>query len=232
MASRETTKTIVLSLGGSLIMPSEKVNVPFLKKFRDLIRQHTARGYRFIIVTGGGDTARRYQQAARTIAAAPAPDLDWIGIAATKINAELVRSIFGAAAHHAILTDPRKKVSTSKKILVGSGWKPGFSSDNDAVILARTFSAQQVINMSNIPFVYTADPRKVKNARPIRQMSWDELLRITGRTWKPGAHVPFDPEAAKLAKRSKIEVVICQGTNLTNLRAIITGRSYRGTTIS
>lgn len=225
-------RTIVLSLGGSLIMPSERVNVPFLKKFRQLILGYTVRGYRFIIVTGGGDTARRYQRAAHTVTRVSTDDLDWIGIAATKLNAELVRSVFGNHAYEQVLHTPTKRVTTRKKVLIGSGWKPGCSSDKDAVMLAHAYGAKRVINMSNIPYVYTADPRKSKSATPIKEMTWDELLQITGRTWKPGAHVPFDPEAAKIAQRQGISVIVCNGKNLANLSHIISQRPYRGTTIS
>lgn len=225
-------RTIVLSLGGSLIMPSEQVNVAFLKKFRSLIIRYSQRGFRFIIVTGGGDTARRYQQAAQRIASVSSDDLDWMGIAATTINAELVRATFGELAYERVLTNPTRRVKTRKRVLIGAGWKPGCSSDKGAVMLAHVYGAGQVINMSNIPYVFTADPRKNKAAKPIPQMSWDELLAITGSHWRPGAHVPFDPVAAKRARRHGIAAVICQGADLANLSAIISGRRYRGTTIS
>lgn len=224
------SKTIILSLGGSIIVPS-RINVSYLKKFRSLIIKYTKHGYRFVIVTGGGDTARHYQQGARAITGVTTDDLDWVGIAATKINAELIRSIFGSYAYSEVIANPTKAVKTSKKILVGSGWKPGFSSDKDAVLLAKAFGAKTVINMSNIKYVYSADPKKIKSAKPIKNMSWDELLRLTGRKWKPGAHVPFDPEASKLAQKSKIQVVVCLGNNLKNLEAIITGKRFVGTII-
>lgn len=225
------SRTIVISLGGSLIIP-DRVSVSFLKKFRQLIISHIRRGYRFIIVTGGGNTARKYQIGARQVTTVHSDDLDWIGIAATKINAELLRSIFGRQAHDSIIHNPNRRVQTSKKIIIGGGWKPGCSSDKDAILLAKAYSARRVINMSNISYVYTADPKKSKSARPIHAMTWDELLNITGRTWKPGAHVPFDPEAAKIARRQGIQVVVCNGKNLANLRKIISGSSYTGTTIS
>ena len=51
-------KTIVISLGGSLIVP-DKIDIPFLRKFREIINKHKTK-YKFIIVTGGGSTARKY----------------------------------------------------------------------------------------------------------------------------------------------------------------------------
>ena len=53
-------KVIVLSLGGSQIIPKD-VNVKYLKKFKDIIKKHTKK-YKFVIVCGGGSIARKYIQ--------------------------------------------------------------------------------------------------------------------------------------------------------------------------
>lgn len=223
-------KTIIISLGGSIIIP-DRINTAYLKKFRSLILGYTKRGYRFIIVTGGGDVCRHYQQGARKVTRITTEDLDWIGIAATRLNAELVRSVFGIHAYESVLGNPTRRVTTRKRVIVGCGWRPGFSSDKDAVMLAKVYSAKTVINMSNIPYVYTADPRKSKTAKPIKHMSWDELLKLTGNTWEPGAHVPFDPEASKLGKKVGLRVIVCLGTNLQNLKNMIADKPFIGTEI-
>ncbi len=223
-------KTIVISLGGSIIIPG-KIDVAYLNKFKSLILSFVRKGYRFVIVTGGGDICRHYQHAARKTGRISHDDLDWIGIAATKLNATLVRSIFGSAAYKDIIRNPRTKVRTSKKVLIGSGWVPGFSSDKDAVMLARAYGADTVINLSNIKYVYSADPNKVKTAKPLKRMSWNELLGLTGTRWKPGAHVPFDPEASKLAKKIGVRVIICLGTDLRNVKAILDENKFIGTEI-
>ncbi|MBU0598448.1 UMP kinase [Patescibacteria group bacterium] len=225
-------KTIILSLGGSIIIP-DKINVVYLKKFKSLILGLVKEGYRFIIVTGGGDICRHYQKSSRLVnSKVSIDDLDWIGISATKYNAELIRAIFGMQAHNTVLNNPTKKIKTDKKILIGAGWKPGCSSDKDAVLLAKAYGAGLLINLSNIKYVYTADPKKIKSAKIIKQIKWDELLDLTGRKWKPGAHVPFDPEASKLAKRINLKVVICLGTDLANLENIIKDNKFSGTIIS
>ena len=226
-----TSKTIVLSLGGSIIVP-DKINVAYLKKFRAMIFSLIKRGYRFIIVTGGGGNCRQYQKAAKLIGPVSRADLDWVGIASTKLNAELVRSIFGTQVYHEVINNPTKRVATSKRILVGAGWKPGSSSDKDAVLLAKAYGAKTVVNMSNISHVYTDDPKKIKSAKPIKQMNWEDLLALTGTKWKPGAHVPFDPAASKLANKLGLQVIVCLGTDLKNLKSIITGKKYKGTLIS
>ncbi|MFA5135428.1 MAG: UMP kinase [Patescibacteria group bacterium] len=224
-------KTIILSLGGSIIIP-DRINTAYLKKFRSLVLRYVRAGHRFVIVTGGGDICRHYQHGASAVSHVSAADLDWIGIAATRLNAELVRSVFGPHAYGGVLGNPMRRVATAKRIIVGSGWRPGHSSDKDAVMLAKVYQAKTVINMSNIPYVYTADPRKSSTAKPIKRMSWGGLLKLTGSTWRPGAHVPFDPEASKLARKLGLRVVVCRGTDLKNLGSVITGKKFRGTVIA
>ena len=52
-------KKWVISLGGSRIAPaSEKINYKFIKQFENLIKKHPS--HKFVIVTGGGSTARKY----------------------------------------------------------------------------------------------------------------------------------------------------------------------------
>jgi len=58
-------KVIVLSLGGSLIIP-DKINISYLKQLKKIIMQNTKK-YKFIIVCGGGGIARKYISALKKI---------------------------------------------------------------------------------------------------------------------------------------------------------------------
>jgi len=116
--------TAIISLGGSLIVP-EKVDVEFLKGFRKLILTHHKR---FVIICGGGHIAREYQKAAREIAEISHHDADWVGIMSTKLNAELVRAIFSDVAHERVI-EPEQKVESRKRIIIASGYHPGWSTD-------------------------------------------------------------------------------------------------------
>lgn len=225
--------TIILSLGGSIIIPGD-INTNFLCKFRNLILNHMKKGNRAIIVAGGGHVCRVYQNAAVKIVEPKKVsniDLDWIGIKATKMNAELVRAIFSKEAYEKVIDNPTKRVNTIKKIIVGSGWLPNCSSDKDAVLLAKTYSAKTVVNLTNIDYVYDKNPRKFKGAKPLKKMSWKEMEKIVGTTWKPGANLPFDPVASKLAAKLKLRVVIINGNNLANFKNFISGKKFKGTVI-
>jgi uridylate kinase len=224
-------KTLVMSLGGSLIAP-DGVDIKFLKQFRKLILDYIKAGNRVILICGGGNTCRHYQKAAKQIfSQVKARDLDWIGIATTKLNAELVSAIFSEAAFESILPNPGKKVKTDRKIIVGAGFKPGSSSDKDAVLAALAFCAKTVINLSNIVYVYDKDPSKFKDAKPQKKMAWSDFLKLVGSKWVPGAHVPFDPVASRLAYRSGIELIVMKGSDLLNLKKYFQGKGFKGTIV-
>jgi uridylate kinase len=223
----------VISLGGSLIAP-DAVDTAFLASFHRLAAAHLeADGRRkLIVICGGGGLARRYQAACRELAPSVSDDdLDWIGIAATRVNAELVRRIFGPLCRGAVVTDPTAARKFAGRVMVAAGWKPGFSTDNDAVILARRFGAATLVNLSNIAKVYTADPKTDPSARPLDAVSWSEFRTIVGEEWSPGRNTPFDSAATKAAAAARLRVVFADGRNLANLEAILGGRPFVGTTI-
>jgi uridylate kinase len=221
-------KTVVLSLGGSVIVP-EEIDIDFLRRFKDLVLGFEI--YRFIIICGGGKLCRNYQNAARKISEISKDDLDWIGIRTTRLNAEFVRSVLGQDAHKQVIHDPHERINTTKRIMVGGGFKPGSSTDLRAVQLAKRFGAKSVINMSNIDYVYTADPREDPHASKLDNISWPEFRSLVGDEWDPGLNMPFDPVASKEAQESSLEVIII-GNDVHNLERLLKGESFRGTTIS
>jgi len=223
-------KLFVISLGGSLINPGE-IDTKFLKSFKTVINTYNNKGCRFILITGGGKPARTYQSALTDTSKPSKNDLDWMGIFATRLNAQLVRLMFGASAHKTVIEDPNIKVLFKEKVLVAGGWMPGRSTDDDAVRLAKVYGAHTIVNLSNIDYVYTKDPRKFKDAKKIESISWKDLQKIIGTKWTPGANTPFDPIAAKFAMTHKLSVVIANGKNLKNLINILDGKKIQGTVV-
>ena len=222
-------KTIVLSLGGSIIVP-DKIDINFLKNFKKLINEFVKKDYRFAIYCGGGKIARQYQKAASSIGKLTEEDLDWIGIHATRLNAHLLRTIFKGMAEPKVVKNPTKKIKFNKKILIAAGWKPGWSTDYDAILLAKNLGVAEVINITNIDYVYSKDPNKFKDAKPIKEISWKKFRELVGSVWKAGLCVPFDPIAAKEAEKLKLKVIIL-GKNLKNLRNFLNNKKFRGTII-
>ncbi|MCH8049428.1 UMP kinase, partial [Patescibacteria group bacterium] len=103
------SKPIIMSVGGSLIVPAGGPDADFLCAFHDLVRSKVKAGRRFVIVTGGGKTARRYIQAAEDVRHKIDPeDLDWLGIHATRLNGHLMRTVFREIAHPVVIKNPTR----------------------------------------------------------------------------------------------------------------------------
>lgn len=224
---------VIISLGGSLIVPNGGIDHTFLKAFNTFIREKVADNRRFFIVVGGGSTARHYIDAARkTVGTITDWDLDYLGIHSTRLNAHLIRTIFHDIAHPRIIENYRKKITSLKeKLVIAAGWEPGHSTDFDAVLLARDYGGKVLINMSNTDGIYDKDPNKFPGAQRFHRLTWEEFSRINSGVWKPGANTPFDPEASKLARKLKLTVYAI-GKDLGNLEKILEGKSFNGTIIS
>jgi uridylate kinase len=224
----------VISLGGSIVAP-DGVDVPFLGDFKGVIRSFIEAdpNRRFIFVVGGGGPARRWQSAFREICGQGAKDeeADWIGIMATRLNAQLVKAVMGEWCGQEVVTNPSQVDPLINRVLVAAGWKPGFSTDYDAVLLAERFQADVLINLSNIEKVYTADPKTDANAKPIDKISWVDFRALVGDEWVPGKNVPFDPVASRHAAKIGLKVICAGGKNLENLKKILAGEEFTGTTI-
>lgn len=223
---------IVISVGGSLIVP-DGIDHDFLKKLNILIREYVAKGKRFFLVSGGGKTARHYRDAGKdVIGDVTDEDLDWLGIHSTRLNAHLLRTIFKDISHPRIIENYDKKLFNWKEpVVIGSGWKPGWSTDYDAVLLARDYGANLIINLSNIDWIFDKDPRKYPDAKAIKKMTWEETQKLVGTEWSPGINAPFDPIAAKLAKKLDLTVIVANGKKFENIRDIFDGNSFKGTVI-
>jgi uridylate kinase len=224
-------KTFVISVGGSLIVPREGIDAVFLKKLRSLLLGQIKQNKKFFIISGGGLTARQYINAAAKIAAITAEDKDWLGIHSTRLNAHLLRTIFRDVSYPTLIKNPTLAIKTSKKIIVGAGWRPGCSTDYDAVLIAKTHGIKTLINLSNIDYVYDKDPNKYRDAKKIEKIDWANFRKLVGNKWDPGLNAPFDPIASREAQKLGIEVAIMNGNNLNNLKNCLEGKKIKGTVI-
>ncbi len=226
------SKTFVLSVGGSLIVTKEGIELKFLKQFRSFILRQIQKGHKFYLVVGGGATARTYIQAALAVTAVGNAGRDWVGIRATRLNAQLLKVIFAESAYPLIITNPTKPIRTNKKIVFVAGYKPGWSTDHVAVLLAKHNHIKTVINLSNIDYAYDRDPREFPRAKKLEAVNWTEFRKIVGNRWQPGLNVPFDPIASREAAKHGLKVVILNGKKLANLERCLDDNHFQGTTIS
>ncbi len=226
----QENKPIIISLGGSLIVPNSRPDHKFLKKIKKLIENQVAQGQRFVLVSGGGKTARYYIDSAKQVCDLESEDLDWLGIHATRLNAHLLRTILRDIAHPIVIKNPTKIPRDSKdKVIIAAGWKPGWSTDYVACRIADILGTDTVVNASNISHVYDDDPRNNKKAKKHEQMTWEDYRKMVGDEWDPGLSVPFDPVASKFCHKNHIQVTIIDGNKIKNLKKLLDGEKFTGT---
>ena len=204
MGNNNGRKRIIISVGGSLIVPNEGIKTEFLKKLNAFVREELAKDSKsqFFLVAGGGSTARKYIDAGREVLGHDLTheDLDWLGVHSTTLNAHLIRTIFRDIAHPKLIRHYDIIRKAHEQVVVAAGWKPGWSTDYCATLLCEDYGVKTVINLSNVEQVYDKDPRKFKDAKALKKLTWDGMREIVGDDWSPGLNAPFDPIAAKKHK--------------------------------
>ena len=212
-------ETIVISVGGSLVVPND-INLHFLAQLKSFINEEIEHGRNFVIVVGGGHTARKYQNAVRKLSSAETIDIDRIGITAIRLNVHMMKLIFTGVA--AVVVNPGVEE-----------WEPGRSSDYGTVETAKKYGSKKVINLSNTDYIYDLEEMKRtgKLIDPITDITWNKFIEMLPKEWTPGANVPFDPRASELARDADIEVASINGQIIDELRNYVHGREFRGTKI-
>lgn len=219
-------------------MPKHGIDISYLKQLKNFMEDQVGAGRRFFLVCGGGYTTRQYQAAAQEVmdGSLTDQDLDWIGIYPTWVNAMLIKKIFKSYANETIITDynnlPELQTLEQYSIVIAGGWKPGWSTDYLAVLLAEQYGAESLVNLSNITHIHESDPRKDPNAMPLETMNWDEVIAIVGDDWEPGMNVPFDPIASHKAAELKLTVKIGNGHDFENIKKMLNDEDFVGTYIS
>lgn len=137
-------------------------------------------------------------------------------------------------AHPRIIENYNRRLIDQNKypVVVAAGWKPGWSTDYCAVLVAKDYHVNTVINMSNIEMVFDRDPKKDPKATPIEKTNWPYFRSLVGDNWTPGMNVPFDPIASKLAEQIDLTLIVLQGDNLDNLEKVFAGKKFTGTVVT
>src|SRR3989344_9083567 len=205
---------IIISLGGSLIVPNE-IDVKFLRGFKKVLTKFP--DYKFIIAPGGGKTARKYGAALKSLGDRDIAGSDWLGIYSIRLNRLLLSFVFKRTKNVDVMQSPNAK--------------PGQTSDSHAVEYAKSHGAKMIINLSNIDYVYDKNPAQHKNAKPLKNVSWRDFRKIIDGKWRANQSWPFYPTASNMAERLKLKVICMNGKPLSNLKNYLNGKSFRGTTI-
>ena len=224
-------KVIVLSLGGSLIIPDD-VEISFLEKFKKTIKANSGK-YKFVIVCGGGSVARKYISALRKIGASEKLQ-SMAGISATRMNARFMTYIFGKDANEGMPHDMKQvKNLLLKNDVVFCGtlrYEEKQTSDSTSAKLAHYFKTD-FINMTNVKGLHGKNPLEHKDAKFIPEISWKNFDKMANKSvFKPGQHFVLDQTASKIILENKITTYIF-GKNIEELDKLLKGKKFKGTII-
>jgi len=231
------TGTHVVALGGSLLRPEEaEKRSQWLGQLRQLIVHVEGNGRKLGIVVGGGLPAREAIQLAKNIISDP-HRLDEVGIAATRLNATILQQIFleigcDVAPSIPATTEDAAKLMDKHSIVVMGGTIPGHTTDAVAIALARDCGARNCVIATNVDYVYDKDPREHEDAKPMFDISIDELAEITGtKPLIPGQSAVVDPVAVGWAKAASIDIAVLDGRDISLLDSALDGKEFNGTLI-
>jgi len=106
-------------------------------------------------------------------------------------------------------------------------------SDTTAVAIASKLHADRCEIFTDVDGVFTTDPRYVKKAKKINNLTYDEILEMAS----VGAQV-LEPRSVSLAKKNNVPLIVkssfrnIEGTNISKAKKIIEKRNVSGIVFS
>ncbi|MEM4314961.1 MAG: UMP kinase [Nitrososphaerota archaeon] len=217
---------IVLKLGGHILFGG-KTNTSLIRQYRDMVNDIFDGTGRWVVVVGGGVTAREYVNAGRELGMDEAT-CDMLAIKVTRLNASLIAHALGDTAVQSTPTSLEEIIALTGfgKIVVTGGLQPGQSTMAVSAVVASAIRAERVVVATDVDGVYTADPKISRDARLIPHLTFEELARIVENTSQRAGEYPLmDQVGLSLLRRTKIPLYYVNGLNVDRVREALLGRS-------
>ena len=182
-------KRVLLKLSGEALAngSGEIYDVAFVDKVAAVLKQCCDNGHEIALVIGAGNIWR-----GRTGGDMDRTNADRMGMLATVINCicmkdALVRAGVDAIVMTAVPMHPfadayssdaaKEALSAGKIVILGAGMGvPFLSTDTAAAVRAAEIGADAILMAKNIDYLYTDDPRKNPDAKPIKEIKASEVL--------------------------------------------------------
>lgn len=226
-------KIEVLSLGGSVIIPTytDQIDFEYLKKLKKLFAG--IKDKKFVIVVGGGSTSRKYMKALEQ-EGFDKKTQSVFGISVTRMNARFMATFFYGLASQSIprsLSEVKNLLKHNQIVFTGGlRYEEDNTSDGTAARIANYLSTD-FMNITDVDGLYTKDPRKFKDAKLINHISFQDFdAMIKKILYHPGQHFVLDQHASTIIKKNKIRTTII-GRNIENIKRCLNDKDFKGTVI-
>lgn len=201
-----------------------------VEKYAEVVSGLTSEGHSLAVVVGGGQVARKFVESARSLGLSSFQQ-DTIAIFATRLNARLVAMKLGGVSSVPTSIESILQRLSRNRVAVMGGLRPGFTTDAVAVLIAEKWNADLLIKGADQDGIYTADPKLDKKAKKLDKISYERMEQILGGKHKPGIRSILDPIAVEHLMKSRIKLVVLNGSDPRNLLKAIRGEKV-GTTVS
>ncbi|MBP50644.1 MAG: UMP kinase [Candidatus Thalassarchaeaceae archaeon] len=229
--------TVIAAVGGSLLRPEIDERHAWLEGLVSVIRDRVSMNDRIGLVVGGGAPAREGIELARPLIDNES-HLDKIGIAATRMNATILREALSDAGVSVSGTIPTRVdeavlLLEERPVVVMGGTTPGHTTDAVAIRFAIASGAEKCIIATNVSKVFGEDPRSNPDAEPHDNLTHAQLQEIVGPAEhsRAGPSQVVDPVGVSEAKEAGLVLNILDGRDVGLIRAAIVGEEFEGTLV-
>ncbi len=223
-------KRVLLKLSGEALSKGTEsiINFEIIAEVAEKIKKCVDMGVQVAIVVGGGNIWRGKTgtQISRTRS-------DHIGMLATVINSlAIATSIENSGLKAVTMTAvPMQQIAevyvrdkadeylkNGKVVIIACGTgSPFFSTDTAAVLRAVELDADVALFAKNIDGVYTADPKKVPNAKKLDCISYNDIIKNDLKV--------IDSTAAAMGRENNLPILIFGLDNPENIVHAVSGES-------
>ena len=211
---------LVIKIGGSLLFTADQqFELTRFKEYAQLIQQVKNQGHEIILVVGGGSLAKSLVEKGQHLGG-NRDALDYLGIAATWVCAQLMITALGELAYPVPVMTEEQLLALQQdgRLLVLGGLKPGQSTNAVAARVAELTQSEILLNVTDVEGVYDRDPKQSDKAKLLTQLTVTELQKIiTSLASEPGTYPLFDKRALEIIQRSGVEVWFVSGLNTNNI---------------
>jgi uridylate kinase len=223
-------KKVLLKISGESLMGDSSYGInPFVvKSFAKEISDVVTSGLQICIVVGGGNI---YRGISSTENGMDRTTGDYMGMLATVMNSLAIQNALEqigvetrvqSALPIAAICEPyikRRAIRHMEKgrvvIFAAGTGNPYFTTDTAAALRASEMNCEAIIKATLVDGVYSADPKKDKNAIKFNQLTYLDVLAKDLKV--------MDASSISLARENKIPIIVCSIVKNENLSKVLLG---------